>query len=288
MTDEERIGRLHDESLVVDTCGPFGPSAYTPEMLARLEELVARGTPSWAIVVELSSMAYRARLAGELPGFWEGWDQAGVDITCVTIGAFGEHTFSYDNAIRDLAEFTETFDALPDRLVKVRTGADVERVKDEGKRGVILAFQDTTHFGDDLEKLDRFAQLGLRVIQLTYNSRNLVGDGSTERVQSGLSHFGVQVVQRLNEIGVLVDVSHCSDATALDAVSVSDRPIAVTHAFCSSISKHDRGRSDEVVRAIGDTLRGRIDHAWRHYVVESRRQRSGEYPLHPPTSTTPG
>ena len=93
----------------------------------------------------------------------------------------------------------------------------------------------------------------MRVIQLTYNSRNLLGDGCTERVQTGLSRFGVDAVKRMNEVGVLVDTGHCSDATTLDAIEVSERPVAVTHAFSRVVSDHDRGKGDEVIRAIGQS-----------------------------------
>ncbi|MFN2590793.1 MAG: dipeptidase, partial [Actinomycetota bacterium] len=247
-----RAETLHRATLVVDTCSQFGPSAYTPAMLGRLDDLVASRAPSWRIIVELESMRHRALVAGELPGFWEGWADAGVDVVSFTIGAFGPELFTYDNAIRDLSDWTETFDALGARLVKVLTAADAERAHAEGKRGVILAFQNATHIGDDLDRLDLFHRFGVRIVQLTYNSRNLLGDGCTERVQAGLSAFGVEAVGRMNELGILVDVSHCSDATSLDAIETSARPPAITHAFCASVNKHDRGKGDEVIRAIGE------------------------------------
>jgi len=244
--------RLHREGLVIDTCSQLGPTVITPAMTQRLDELAAARAPSWAFVVELARMAHESLLADELPGFWDGWDRAGVDAGCVTIGAFGERPFSFENAVRDLAEFTETFDAIPHRLIKATSADDVERAARDGKRAVILAFQNTTHFGDDLDRLALFHQLGVRIMQLTYNSRNLVGDGCTERVQTGLSAYGVEVVRRMNELGVLVDVSHCSDATSLDAIHVSERPVAADHAFCGSVVRHDRAKADDVARAIAE------------------------------------
>ena len=254
LSDEgrDRARRLHRESLVVDTMSPFGPDVYTKEMLARLDELADAGAPMWRVDREMSDLAHRALLDDELPGFWEGWNEAGVDVASVTIGAFGEQTFTYENAIRDLGLFQEAFDRLGDRLLKVSTSSDYERARNEGKRGVILGFQNATHFGDDLAKLELFHRLGVRVVQLTYNSRNLLGDGCTERNPAGLSTFGVEVVRRMNELGILVDVSHCSDATSLDAIEVSDRPVAVTHATAHSVFAHDRGKADAVIRAIGD------------------------------------
>jgi membrane dipeptidase len=137
--------------------------------------------------------------------------------------------------------------------VKVLRAADAHRAKAEGKKGVILNFQNTTHFGEDLANVDLFYDFGLRIVQLTYNQHNLVGDGCTEPNPAGLSKFGRAVIERFNELGVLVDVSHCSEPTTLDAIEASEAPIAVTHAFCSSVFAHDRGKSDDVIRAIGET-----------------------------------
>jgi membrane dipeptidase len=116
---------------------------------------------------------------------------------------------------------------------------------------VIVNFQNTTHFGADLSKLEEFHDLGVRIIQLTYNAQNLVGRGCTERNPGGLSNFGIEVVRRMNELGILVDVSHCAEPTSLDAVDASDRPIAITHGFAKALNEHDRGASDELIRAIG-------------------------------------
>jgi membrane dipeptidase len=249
---EPRAARLQRESLVIDTCSQFGPSVYTAEMLARLDELVARDAPASSVVLELTEMLFEALARGEVPEFWDTWDATGVDAVSFTIGAFGDRPWSYEGAVRDLALWTDLFDAREDRLLKVLRASDLERAKREGRKGVVLAFQNATHIGDDLDNLDFFHRLGVRIIQLTYNSRNLLGDGCTERVQSGLSQFGVDAVKRMNELGIMVDTGHCSDATTLDAIEVSERPVAVSHAFSRSVSDHDRGKGDDVLRAIGE------------------------------------
>jgi len=253
MTLDERAAQLHREAIVIDTMSLLGPDVYTKEMLAWLDEAVARSAPTWQVALHMQEMQHRALLDGELPGYWEGWEEAGVDVASVTLGAFGEKPFTYDNAIADLAQMTETFDRLPDRLVKILTADDIVRAKRDRRRGVILNFQNTAHFGDDLGLLERFYELGLRIIQLTYNQRNLVGDGCTERNPAGLSRFGVGVVKRMNELGILVDLGHCSNPTSLDAIEASERPVAVTHATCASVVAHDRGKSDDVLRAIGES-----------------------------------
>ena len=94
--------------------------------------------------------------------------------------------------------------------------------------------------------------MGLRVVQLTYNLRNLVGDGCTEAHRSGLTYFGREVVAKLNELGMMVDVSHCSPQVGWDALEVSNAPIVVTHSCSATLSYHDRGKDDDLARAIAD------------------------------------
>jgi membrane dipeptidase len=94
--------------------------------------------------------------------------------------------------------------------------------------------------------------MGVRVIQLTYNRRNLVGDGCTERHPSGLSRFGTDLVHEMNDLGIVVDVSHCGDLTTVDAIDASRRPIAFTHTSCRAIYDHPRGKTDEQLRRLAD------------------------------------
>jgi len=115
---------------------------------------------------------------------------------------------------------------------------------------VILGLQNAQHFRR-LDDVNTFRDLGQRVAQLTYNSRNLIGNGSTERRDDGLSDYGVAVVQRMNEVGMAVDVSHCGDRTTLDAFEVSRRPVLITHSNCRAlVPGHPRVKSDEAIRAM--------------------------------------
>ena len=227
--------------------GPPGPSLHTGAMLTRLDELVAQGAQPALAIDEMELMADDALLAGELDGFWEGWERSGVDVSSVTLGAFGAQPFTYDNAMRDIARWQRKFDEL-ERFVHVRSTADAAKAHNDGKHGIVLNFQNTEHFGDDLEKLEEFYELGIRVIQLTYNGHNLVGDGCTTANPSGLSAFGLDVVKWMNELGILIDVSHCSEPTSRDAVRASSKPIAITHGFAKTLNEHDRCASDNLLR----------------------------------------
>ena len=241
---------LHRDAIVIDTNGAPGPSVHNDAMLARLDALAAAGTPSALAIVEIEAMGDDALIAGDLDGVWAGWERSGVDAATVTLGAFGDEPFTYDNAMRDIAAWQRKFDAL-DRYVKIERASDVESAHDDGRFGVMLAFQNTTHIGDDLANLKHFYDLGLRVIQLTYNSHNLVGSGCTEPDPHGLTPFGRDVVAEMNRLGIVVDVSHCSRPTQLDAVDASDVPIAISHGFARAVHEHDRGASDEVLKAVG-------------------------------------
>ncbi|MGH2756828.1 MAG: membrane dipeptidase, partial [Actinomycetota bacterium] len=183
---DRRAARLHGESLVVDTLGPDGPAIYPPDLLARVNGMVAAGDGPSVIVRAIQTYTQRSLWDDGLPGFWDGWAESGVDVSSVTMGGFGENPFTFENAIHDLARWSHTFDVVP-RFAKVVTADDARDAKADGRRGVILNFQNTTHFGDDLDKIELFYDFGIRIIQLTYNQRNLVGDGCTERNPAGLS-----------------------------------------------------------------------------------------------------
>ncbi|HWL65050.1 MAG TPA: membrane dipeptidase [Actinomycetota bacterium] len=247
----EHASRLHEQCLVIDTCGPLGPSIYTQEMLDRIDEMSAAGAYTGLIISEIESMQRAAIPATGPPGFWTGLAASGVDISVVTIGAFGPAPFSFEGAIADLAGYTRLFDST-DRIRKVTSAAEARAAKDDGVFGVILDFQNSTH-ARNLDDLDLFYDFGLRVIQLTYNERNLVADGCTERNPSGLSNYGVSFVKRMNELGILVDTSHSSERTTLDALDVSERPTAVTHSFAKALHNHDRGKGDDVIKAVGES-----------------------------------
>ncbi len=248
--EESRAAALHSGALVIDSLSGE-PTVFAPQMLARLEELIARQVPTADILLDLDRMATEALVRGDLPAYWDWWDASGVDVISATVGPFGRIPFSYESALQGLALLARKFDGT-DRLVKVTRASDIERAKAGEKRGMILNFQNTTHFGLDLDALDLFYNLGVRVIQLTYNSRNFVGDGCTERHDGGLSHFGLQVIRRMNERGILIDLSHCGLRTTMEAIQASRRPVAITHSFSRELSPHDRGKTDEIMRALAE------------------------------------
>lgn len=156
-------------------------------------------------------------------------------------------------AVQALAEWNQRIRDHADQLRRATSAADIERAKEEGVTAVVLGFQNATMVEDDVDNLDVLYDLGARCIQLTYNSRNLLGNGCTERVDGGLSDFGVECVARMNELGIAVDLSHCGDRTTMDGIAFSDPGACFTHTMCEALYPgHPRARSDEQIRAMAE------------------------------------
>ena len=139
-----------------------------------------------------------------------------------------------------------------DHLVRIDSPASLEALKKSSKIGVILGLQDSDHFVK-VDDVDLYHGLGQRVSQLTYNSRNLIGNGSTERRDDGISDYGVAVIERMNRVGMAVDVSHSGDRTTLDAFELSKKPVLITHANCRALVPHPRCKTDEAIKKMAAT-----------------------------------
>ncbi len=159
---------------------------------------------------------------------------------------------SLSASLAELAEWAARFEREGHRYLRVTKADHIRQSKRERKLGVVLGFQNATMIGSDLGNLDVLYALGSRCIQLTYNSRNLLGDGCTERTNAGLSDYGVAVVERMNELGILVDLSHCGLQTSADGIAHAKRPPAFTHTMCRALYEHPRAKPDNLIRAMSD------------------------------------
>lgn len=126
---------------------------------------------------------------------------------------------------------------------------DLDHAKAQRKIAVIMGIQNAEQFRQAAD-VKKFYQIGLRCCQLTYNTQNLIGSGSTDRIDGGVSDFGVEIIKAMNEVGMLVDVSHCGDRTTLDAIDISAVPIAITHSNCRALNNHPRLKTDEAIRKL--------------------------------------
>lgn len=143
-----------------------------------------------------------------------------------------------------------------DLMILARTTEDIRRAKTEGKVAILLGTQNTSIYGDDYRLVEVFAQLGVKIVQLTYNNQNTVGGSCYEPRDSGLTRFGANIVREMNESGVLIDLSHVGNRTSLDAVEASEQPVAITHSNPTWFVDTPRNKPDEVIDAV--TARGGI------------------------------
>jgi len=156
-------------------------------------------------------------------------------------------------AIDALVGWRERVAAHPDKLVLALSASDFELAAGSGRTAVLMNFQNATMLEGRLNNIDALYALGMRSFQLTYNFRNRLGDGCLERTDAGLSDFGLEVVERMNRLGILVDLSHCGRQTTLDGIEFSTKPVAITHTMCEALRPgHPRAKTDAQMRACAD------------------------------------
>ena len=152
-------------------------------------------------------------------------------------------------ALRWMAGWNHLLASRPEMLLRIDGAADLQRVKSENRIGLLLGFQNSSHFRTAAD-VAAFHALGQRVSQLTYNERNRLGSGCGEPDAGGLSRFGGEIVTAMNRQGMAIDISHCGERTSLDAIGASVKPILITHSNCRALVHHPRCKSDAVIRAM--------------------------------------
>ena len=172
---------------------------------------------------------------------------SGITAINVTVSAD-----TFEATTRTIALWSGEVDRYPTLLSIVRRYPDIARAKNENTLGLILGFQNTEMLERDLSRLDVFHKLGIRIIQLTYNDRNIIGDGCLEPGDAGLSAFGRQVVERMNALGIAVDLSHCGTRTTADGIAASAKPPLITHSGCREVYRHPRSKEDRELKAMAD------------------------------------
>ena len=201
-----------------------------------------------------------------IDGRWRGWAMDPLSFPDEEFQRFrdsGIHVFhhafgiggpeAYERSLTYIAQLNALAAGRDDCFVRIDSVHDLGRVRESGRIGLLLGIQNSDHFRR-VDDVDFFHGLGQRVSQLTYNSRNRIGNGSTERTDGGLSDFGVAIVERMNQVGMAVDVSHSGDRTTLDAMEFSKKPVLITHSTCRAlVPGHPRCKTDEAIRAMART-----------------------------------
>jgi microsomal dipeptidase-like Zn-dependent dipeptidase len=173
----------------------------------------------------------------------------GVDAVHVTI-AYHE---SFREMVLNIEAWNRRFERLPDLIFHGKTGDDVRRARDTGRTAIFFGFQNPSPIEDDIGLVEICYSLGVRFMQLSYNNQSLLATGCYEAEDTGLTRMGRQVVQEMNRIGMVVDMSHSAERSTLEAIEQSSRPIAITHANPARWHPARRNKSDAVLRALADS-----------------------------------
>lgn len=152
--------------------------------------------------------------------------------------------------MRNIAQWNGFFRDHGDLITPVRTAADIPRAKQAGKTGIILGFQNVSAFEDQIGYVELFKQVGVGIVQMAYNTQNLIGTGCYESTDRGLSDFGHEIVAEMNRVGILCDLSHVGAKTSRDVILASKKPVAYTHVAPAALKSHPRNKSDEELRFI--------------------------------------
>lgn len=246
---------LHKQSLVFDAYG-FAPFSAVDE------EAIRRATDEGACSRELQDLREELIMTRHLHDseshkeYEAAWNASGV--TCVFQNS-GEEGQSPTQMLKRLARFTHCTDNLRGFLRRATDPADIESAKADElhclymtTNGIPLA-QQWQSVDEELGYIRIFAQLGCRMMHMTYNRRNMIGDGCMEESNAGLSDFGRVAVREMNRTGVICDVAHSGEQTSLEVAKCSYRPVVSSHSCCSGLFPHRRAKSDKVIKAIADS-----------------------------------
>lgn len=212
----------YDQAIIIDALGGVG-DPYSPEEQLRL------GDRAWAEMVA-----------------------TGVTLLRDTVMPVGNLADPWADYQKDIALKQNILNANPDRLVLVRSAADILKAKREKKFAVVLGTQDTSMVGPVLDRLAQMKKDGVVTVQLTYNNRNLSGDGALEPANAGLSKLGRATIERIEAEKQLLDLSHGGARTMAEAAAQAKRPLVISHTGARAVTDHPRNTSDETIRAVAD------------------------------------
>lgn len=212
----------YDRAIVIDALGGVG-DPYGPEDQLRLSDR------AWSEMVA-----------------------TGVTLLRDTVMPVGNLADTWGDYQKDVALKQNIVNANPDRLILVRSAADVLKAKREKKFAVLLGTQDTAMVGPELDRLAQLKKDGVMTVQLTYNNRNLSGDGALEPANAGLSKLGRATIERIEAEKLLLDLSHGGARTMAEAAAHARRPLVISHTASRALTDHPRNTSDETMKAVAD------------------------------------
>jgi membrane dipeptidase len=212
----------YDQAIIIDALGGVG-DPYGPEEQLRLSDR------AWAEMVA-----------------------TGVTLLRDTVFPVGNVADPWAEYQKDVITKQNILNANPDRLLLVRSAADILKAKREKKFAVVIGTQDTSMVGPELDRLAQMKMDGVMTVQLTYNTRNLAGDGALEPANAGLSKLGRATIERIEAEKQLLDLSHGGAKTMAEAAAQAKRPLVISHTGARALTDHPRNTSDETIRAVAD------------------------------------
>jgi membrane dipeptidase len=248
--EEARAAELNERLLIIDLFmehqAPLGYAAYTEAMTQLLQEDWKRHYDVTQIQLDAKRLPIRLALDGTFP-LREWWDRSRLDATNLQVIC---------DSFKDILEYTSLiqsqFDHFP-WLVKALRAGDILSARASGRHAAFLNTENILAIEPDLTRLDWLYDFGVRMVGLTYNSMTALGSGCTEDSDAGLSRVGSRFVERLNELGMIVDIAHTGPRTGMHACSVSEAPVVVSHSSAAGILNHRRAKPDAVLESVAST-----------------------------------
>ena len=175
--------------------------------------------------------------------------EAGLDAVHVTI-VYHE---DYDEFLARVKEWDKHFQENSDLIFLGKSHEDIERAKLEKKTAIFFGFQNCSPIEDDIGLVEKIYENGCRFMQLTYNNQSLLATGCYEKNDSGVTNFGKEAIKEMNRLGIVIDMSHSGEKSTLDAIEISDKPIAITHANPNFWYKALRNKSDQLLKTLSES-----------------------------------
>jgi membrane dipeptidase len=174
---------------------------------------------------------------------------SGVNVIKLSLGGIND---DFETTVKQIADVEKGLEVHREYFTQVRVPADFERAKRENKLGVIFSFESADMLGEKLDRFELFRNFGVRVMQFSYNKKSPFGAGVMEPSGGGLTTLGREAAQKMNALGIAIDLSHANSQTTADAIAVSSRPVIVTHSGCSAIHAHPRNKTDQQLKALAE------------------------------------
>jgi len=175
--------------------------------------------------------------------------EAGLNAVHVTV-VYHE---DYDEFLTRISEWDELFKKNSDLIFLGKDFKDIEKAKSENKTAIFFGFQNCSPIEDDLKLVEKVHELGCRFMQLTYNNQSLLATGCYESIDSGVTNFGKEVIKEMNRVGIVIDMSHSAEKSTLDAIELSEKPIAITHANPFFWHNAKRNKSDTLLKNLSES-----------------------------------